>query len=323
MKKLEVPDWVKERHKKYFQDNVLGEIEKKIKSTFDDEKEFWEYCNRNWEILAVGKPADWRKGEMNEMEAVYQNISRETEIKDRISSVFAYEKFSDKSDKADKWDAYAFTKGIIRGRTCPYCNQNYTFVIEDNKEGRKICRPSIDHFYPRYQYPYLSLSLYNMVPCCEVCNSRLKHMKEMSLEILNPYEFDMDEAFRFEFQLDMLDEKKGITMHINSFDGEYINTFREYNKTFQLELLYNEHQATARKIFERYQKYGDGYFKQLQWLFGEGKQKRKEISEEEMRELRWAHIPLKEEILDEPLNKMRKDLIEQLEFGLQGGKVEK
>lgn len=324
MKKLEVPDWVKEKHKKYFKDKVLDKIEKKIDLTSGNEKEFWECCKENWETLAVGKPKDWRKIEKEKFGTAYQRISQVTGMKKCISDIFSYSDFSDKSKKADVWDAYMFAKGIIRGRTCPYCNQNFTFVIEDNKEdGRKICRPSIDHFYPQHEYPYLALSLYNMVPCCEVCNMRLKQMKKMRLEILNPYEFDMDEAFRFEFQFDMLDEKKGITMRMNLFNEDYIKTFQEYKKTFHLELLYNEHQATARKIYERYQKYGDGYFKQLQRLLGDGEQKQVAINEEEMRELRWSHIPSKEEILDEPLNKMRKDLIEQLEFGIHEEKDEK
>ena len=322
MKKLEVPDWVKEKHKKYFKDKVLDKIEKKIDLTSGNEKEFWECCKENWETLAVGRPADWR-GIVEELNVYYQSI--DDSKKKEVKNVFAYSKFSKKEEEdAKSWDAYMFAKGIIRGRTCPYCNQNYTFVIEDNEEdGRKICRPSIDHFYPQHEYPYLALSLYNMVPCCEVCNMRLKQMKKMQLEILNPYEFDMDEAFRFEFQFDMLDEKKGITMRMNPFNEDYIKTFQEYKKTFHLELLYNEHQATARKIYERYQKYGDGYFKQLQRLLGDGEQKEVAINEEEMRELRWSHIPSKEEILDEPLNKMRKDLIEHLEFGIHEEKDEK
>ena len=44
-----------------------------------------------------------------------------------------------------EYGAYTFvnTLGL---KTCPYCNRNYTFVV-DEKNGK--LRPEIDHFYPK------------------------------------------------------------------------------------------------------------------------------------------------------------------------------
>lgn len=48
---------------------------------------------------------------------------------------------------------------------CPYCNRSYVFTL--NKSG---IRPHYDHFFPKSKYPYLAVSMYNLIPSCAVCN---------------------------------------------------------------------------------------------------------------------------------------------------------
>jgi hypothetical protein len=57
--------------------------------------------------------------------------------------------------------------------TCVYCNRIYTkTVISDS--GKKITRPTFDHWFPKSEYPLLALSFYNLIPSCSVCNSGVK-----------------------------------------------------------------------------------------------------------------------------------------------------
>lgn len=56
-------------------------------------------------------------------------------------------------------------------RTCPFCNQAYAFTIQKNRRG---FRPTLDHFYCKDKYPHLALTLNNLVPSCNTCNSSLK-----------------------------------------------------------------------------------------------------------------------------------------------------
>lgn len=51
-------------------------------------------------------------------------------------------------------------------KICPYCNRSYIFTL---KHGGT--RSQYDHFFPKSLYPYLALSMYNLIPCCPVCNS--------------------------------------------------------------------------------------------------------------------------------------------------------
>ena len=52
----------------------------------------------------------------------------------------------------------------------------------------------MDHYYPRDLYPYLAVSLYNLVPCCAVCNAAKGPLDTMKDPILYPY----DEGFSYD-----------------------------------------------------------------------------------------------------------------------------
>ena len=63
---------------------------------------------------------------------------------------------------------------------CPYCNMNYTIQYEKNGEIRNSA--DIDHFYSKSEYPEYALCIYNMIPACPTCNSRLKLAKKMTVK---------------------------------------------------------------------------------------------------------------------------------------------
>ncbi|WP_411850225.1 hypothetical protein ACLB90_15095 [Stenotrophomonas sp. LGBM10] len=69
------------------------------------------------------------------------------------------------------WDAHALCRKATC-RICPYCQQAYAFTLHVDEE--KVFRPTLDHYYAKSIYPYLAVSLYNLVPSCYTCNSALK-----------------------------------------------------------------------------------------------------------------------------------------------------
>ena len=99
--------------------------------------------------------------------------------------VFDYHNFSAKSEKS--WNAYELCKTATH-RLCPYCQQAYAFTFVawgKNKKGNKVkrgFRPTLDHFFPKSKFPYVGLSLYNLVPACQTCNSSLKARKDFYVE---------------------------------------------------------------------------------------------------------------------------------------------
>lgn len=106
--------------------------------------------------------------------------------------VFNYSAFTDKD--ANEWSAYKLCQKSAYG-ICPYCNQAFAFTVVD--VGGSF-RPTLDHFFPKAEYPYLALSLYNLVPSCYTCNSNLKGAKDFFLtQHLHPLEDVEEVSFDF------------------------------------------------------------------------------------------------------------------------------
>lgn len=72
---------------------------------------------------------------------------------------------------------------------CPYCNRSYIFTVKKDARNGKA-RPQYDHFFPKSIYPYLAVSMYNLIPSCSVCNSGKSDkdsFKDQKVRYLNPY----------------------------------------------------------------------------------------------------------------------------------------
>ena len=68
------------------------------------------------------------------------------------------------------WSIAEFVR-LLDVRYCPYCNAE-TVGTAHLPSSEHV--PDIDHILPKSSYPLLSLSLYNLVPVCNRCNSRFK-----------------------------------------------------------------------------------------------------------------------------------------------------
>ena len=67
---------------------------------------------------------------------------------------------------------------------CPYCNADTVYAFE--KGNKTKVASALDHFYPKSKYPFLALSLYNLVPVCSRCNTQMKGAADMN-NVANPY----------------------------------------------------------------------------------------------------------------------------------------
>ncbi len=87
---------------------------------------------------------------------------------------------------------------------CP-CSQSIRGKLKtfDFSEKSTHSHFQIDHYLPQFRFPYLSLCLYNLVPCCYVCNSKFKNkflLYDGDPTISNPgsslYSLDRDVCFK-------------------------------------------------------------------------------------------------------------------------------
>ena len=89
-------------------------------------------------------------------------------------------------------------------RACAYCNAETVFsllVHSHNPDSFGIGaekRSPLDHYRSHSEYPFLGISLYNLVPSCVRCNTNIKGTKIISrAEYLHPYEDDFDALISF------------------------------------------------------------------------------------------------------------------------------
>ena len=156
-----------------------------------------------------------------------------------------------------KYGAYYFVKALGLN-SCPYCNRNYTFVI-DSDNGK--LRPEIDHFYPKSIYPFLAMSFYNLIPSCSICNHTKSDTEKEDLE--NPYDV-VDNSCRFTYKPKNVDfvavekEKYNFDSFEIGISGNQSNI-----ELFKLEELYKQHKDVVLELLIKKAYYPDSYITEL------------------------------------------------------------
>lgn len=167
------------------------------------------------------------------------------------------------SDATDMpWGAWRFIQGL-NVRYCPYCNAENVAVAQLPQYGQdkvpKLIAPALDHYFPQWRYPFLAISLYNLVPSCTRCNSVMKgaHIVNPRQEI-NPYRHSIARRFEFETEIYKLrvfsgnphEQDVSVSAHALSLGGGRSDTpARNYLKHFRLSDIYNW--SYKREILDR------------------------------------------------------------------------
>lgn len=192
------------------------------------------------------------------------------------------------------WTPYVFAMYLdVRG--CPYCNRQYitTLLTEDAKT-----RADIDHFKPKSKYPWLALSLYNMVLSCKTCNSAFKGTSDTAW---NPYTSNIAKNFRFVSDLNCEgDDVISVKIDDNQDETE------QYFNDFKIREVMQNH-ADVVKMYKQKKlaynnEYLDSVLQNTQNLFN---------NKEEMKAAIFGYIPHEEDIDKVALGKLHYDLAKE------------
>lgn len=238
---------------------------------------------------------------------VLDKIKKKFTTKEQIDSIkklFPYNTFiSKKEDQTfGFYNAYHLAENIPIN-TCVYCNRLYTHTIVTDKRGF-IARPTFDHWFPRSIFPLLSLSFYNLIPSCNVCNSSLKGTKTMALEnIFHPYlkytENSRRINFNFSYTLeDHLSAESKVVTH-NKFSEDSITVMK-------IREIYNVHHEEIRELIYLKRVYSDSYLSSLRSIL------KVPLSTEEIYRLAFGVFLEDDQLIRRPLSKLRKDILGEL-----------
>jgi hypothetical protein len=153
-------------------------------------------------------------------------------------------------------------------KCCPYCNRNFITYIPDI--NRRIIGPSYDHFFSKARYEYLTLSFYNLIPSCYICNSNLKGNIDFKLDThIHPYlgEFGDDVFFDFELSTKDYSGKREIGFHPKLIEKKTISPKTRKRvfgidtekgsgsiNVFKLQDVYESHDDSVEEIYKRFDK---------------------------------------------------------------------
>ena len=204
-------------------------------------------------------------------------------------------------------------------KVCPFCNREYIFKFEDRVKGKSRIIASLDHYYDKDTYPFLSISINNLIPSCHICNSKFKHSKNFyNEEHLHPYEDSFNEKAKFSQFFNNVNEenkkfsllsKERISLTLKPIDCKDIATQNTID-TFRLETLYQEHKDIVLELIQKREIYPDSY---IDDLFHQYEGTLFKNREDVLRHITGGYIEDKD-INKRPLSKLIKDISEELDL---------
>ena len=195
-----------------------------------------------------------------------------TELK-KLAKIFRYTKHYD--DRIAKF--FCEHADELHISSCHYCELAYvnTYNVITGSINTYYRHFDVDHFLPKAECPILGLSLFNFVPCCQVCNSRIKLGKTVGTDkrewiLFSPanetYAFDKDVSVRLRMY-------NGPDTSFRNKGDYYIyfrckNGFRTAVDFFHLEERYEFHKIEAIRLKRLKAQYPQSAIRKIATLLG-------------------------------------------------------
>ncbi len=223
-----------------------------------------------------------------------------------IYHIFNYDSFRDISAK-NIFSGFILAKklGI---ECCPYCNRNYTTTHAMYK-GKKVF-PEFDHFYHKTNYPLLSVSFYNLIPSCNVCNTHFKGSKDsVKTEIFHPYKEVILDHFKFKFIPNnvesMYGDKDNFTLDFSYVDLANKKNIEKSIEFFGLKEIYEIcHSSLIKEIVNKKLTYSNKYLHVIKDMYG--------ISFEESYRILFETYYEEDRLHERPFSKLKKDIFDDV-----------
>lgn len=256
------------------------------------------------EKLILAKPSQFRT--LNEDFLLYlRGVSYSKTDIEEIRRILDYDTYFKKKHPSR---LAQYTATLKDSRTCPYCNRAYTMTVHDGK-GSYIMRADFDHWVSKSSYPLFALSLYNIIPSCLNCNSRIKGQQKFHWDThTNPYDPAANTDFSFGYRLVTDNQRIGYKIEINyaHSDPKLIRTHREMKFEEVYTTAHSDHEL--RDLIELHGRNNKQYINTLinDVMKGSG------MTEREVFRYVLGTEPDEKDDLLRPLNKFRRDIIADL-----------
>lgn len=187
----------------------------------------------------------------------------QTESKELADKIFRYDTFSSRKS----------TYEILRKEkvtVCPYCNRQYVFTLDADE-----VRPQFDHYYPKSIYPYLAVSIFNLVPSCSICNQAKSKLDTFKTPILYPFEEEFGDEVHFAIDSNDIKYLHGMTdnfslgIQLEKVDKLKAKKVKKQNEKLHLKDLYDKHKDYVKDIAWNHHINSDDRIKEIMKMFPE------------------------------------------------------
>jgi 5-methylcytosine-specific restriction endonuclease McrA len=202
---------------------------------------------------------------------------------------------------------------LLNCNVCPYCNRIYTFTVNNNHK----CKPEFDHYFPKKEYPYLSVSIFNLIPSCSYCNkgksnncvdSGFKH------RLIYPFEESFqDENLQIKFSIEsdtinyLYGDFSDVKIKIKSKSDKNLDLIKNYNSYFKVDSLYSLHTDYVEEILNNAIIYGNTMTRELLDQYSD-----MFSTKEDIFRMIFGNYVEPKDFLKRPLSKLTHDLLEEL-----------
>lgn len=245
-------------------------------------------------------------GDFEKLVGIKNSIGSKCSKDNTIKQVFNYDKAKSKiiTPKISKLQPKIakFFEDNIEVHTCYFCN--IEFINKFSTSTKTKNGFTLDHFMNKGTYPYLALSLYNLVPSCYVCNSKVKGTQPIIGVAPTSQKFDFDDKVKFKTFLTnpnlQVDTRAAIALYLKE---DFSDSYQNYLHVLELDGRYDYHKYKAIEMIQKRKEYPDSRIKELAKLT--------QKTEEEVRQDLFGTY-LKEDLHKHPLSKLIKDISEEL-----------
>lgn len=317
-----IDNTIKEKHKEWFKSYVEKNLEEKIKKLETvknpSNSKFIEFLK---ELKSTENLAILKNEEMLQLIDRFHQLNLTEENLENLKKIFNYKYFSEL--KPPKWSRHKLLTSLGI-KVCPYCQRNYitsyTLVEKDKVEKTTA---DLDHFYSKKDYPFLALSLYNFIPSCPICNSRMK-LDESTYDkitkennIIYPYTDNFKGIFKTNNQLLEVLLGSRDTFEV-SIDSQEDSKTKATIDMFKLDKVYKEaHNEYLLHMMESIKNKPESYLKSIaEFFIKEDSQDKEELEKVILSNLKAIVLePYRFKIKNgEPLAKLTQDILKEFDI---------
>lgn len=194
---------------------------------------------------------------------------------------------------------------------CPYCNRNFI------NSRDQLLGAQLDHFYNKKTFPFLAVSLYNLIPSCSTCNLA----KGTKTFHINPFiaEEVITHPVTFNYLLKSINNLE-VTLKTKPHRPDERDLKSEELTALKLQQAYAIHAQEVQNMIDGEKRYSSTYRKDLKQLLTYRHSDstincQMGLTDDDLDRLIFGSAIFKDDIKNTPLGKLTKDIYQNIKSG--------